>query len=127
MRRILTRLAGATLLPFLAGSASGEAGLSPSATLSGRAPSAMRPRIGEACKNEFFALCKDLPTNSRRAAIVDCLRSHPESLSRDCVEAMADKDQQQTRVAQPARGAHRGRRRGEGGFGDGSTSAATHP
>jgi hypothetical protein len=68
-----------------------------------------------------------LPNNSPREAIVDCLKSHPDSLSRDCVEAMADKDPQQTRVVQPSRGGHRGHRTGGGGFGDSSPSAEANP
>jgi hypothetical protein len=128
MERILTRLVGAILLLFFAGSASGEGAPSRSATPSQRTPSAKRPLIGEACRNEFFTLCKDLPNNSPRKAIVDCLKSHPDNLSRDCVEAIADRDQEQTPAAQLSRGGHPGRHRtGGGGFGDGSPSAETNP
>jgi hypothetical protein len=129
MERILPRLVGATLLLFFAGlggSAGGEGAPSPSATHSPRTPSANRPLIGEACRSEFFALCKHLPNNSPRTAIVDCLKSHPDSLSRDCVEAIADTNKEPTPVAQPSRGGPPGHR-GGGRFGDTSPSAETNP
>jgi len=80
---------------------------------------AKRPWIGEACKEEFFNLCKDLPTNSRRDAIIDCLKAHPENLSHDCAEAITDRPAE-AQLARPGHGAggHRGRRMGDGGSGD---------
>src|SRR5262245_19709706 len=54
------------------------------------APSYKRPWIGEACKQEFLSLCTKLPNDSRRDAIVECLRQHAENLSPSCREAIYD-------------------------------------
>src|SRR5712692_8075909 len=78
--------------------------LAGAASESPRAPSAKRPWIGEACRNEFLTLCRQLPNDSRREAIVECLKAHPESLSHLCTEAMSE-GQEQTHVAHPGRGA----------------------
>jgi hypothetical protein len=43
------------------------------------APAYKRPWIGDACKQEFSTLCSNLPSNSRRDAIVECLKQHAES------------------------------------------------
>jgi len=55
------------------------------------APAYKRPWIGEACKQEFSTLCSNLPSNSRRDAIVDCLKQHSSALSPSCNEAISDR------------------------------------
>jgi hypothetical protein len=104
-----------TLL-FAATTAAEEAA-HPAAAPTSRAPSAKRAWIGEACRNEFATLCKDMPNDSRRDAIVACLKQHADSLSHDCAEAIADRDDRAS-VSQPGRGnGHRGRRGAGGGIG----------
>jgi Cysteine rich repeat len=68
-----------------------------------------RPWIGEACKQEFSTLCSDLPVSSRREQIIECLKKHPESLSHECSEAIAD------RPGGPGQGRHERQRRGRMG------------
>jgi hypothetical protein len=77
-------------------------------------PLPKRPWIGEACKQEFSTLCGELPPNSRRDEIIECLKKHPDSLSHECSEAIADRPEG-ARTPGPGRGAHhRGRRTGDG-------------
>jgi hypothetical protein len=77
----------------------------------GRAPAAKRPWIGEACRNEFSTLCKDLPNDSRRDAVVACLKAHSDSLSHDCSEAISEGNGPKA-VSQPGRHGGRHGRRG---------------
>jgi hypothetical protein len=71
------------------------------------APAYKRPWIGEACKQEFSTLCSNLPSNSRREAIVECLKQHSNALSASCNEAISD------RPEGPKAGAH-----GKRGYGE---------
>ncbi len=54
------------------------------------APAYKRPWIGEACKQEFSSFCSSLSNNSRREAIVECLKQHAADLSASCTEAVSD-------------------------------------
>jgi hypothetical protein len=114
------------LVVSFGGSAAAEEALSSEPSPPRRAPWAKRPWIGEACRNEFFALCRDLPNGSRRDAIVACLKAHPESLSRECAEVTSDR-QEQTHVTRAGRGGHRGRRMGNGGLGGGGDQQDSDP
>jgi hypothetical protein len=79
-----------------------------------------RPWIGEACKQEFSTLCRELPVSSRREDIIDCLKKHSESLSRECSEAISDRPEGTETPGQGLREHHRGHRMGAGGsFGRG--------
>jgi hypothetical protein len=79
-----------------------------------------RPWIGEACKQEFSTLCGDLPLNSRREEIIECLKKHPENLSNECSEAISDRPEGAQTPGQGMRGRHRGRGMGDSGsFGRG--------
>jgi len=68
-----------------------------------------RPWIGEACKQDFSTLCSSLPTNSRRDAIVDCLKQHADALSPSCHEAISDPPRGMEAGASSAHGGHGGR------------------
>ncbi len=78
-------------------------------------PQPKHPWIGEACKQEFSTLCGALPLNSRRDEIIECLKKHPESLSHDCSEAIADHPEGAQTPGRGRGGRHRGHRMGEGG------------
>ena len=74
------------------------------------APSYKRPWIGEACKQEFSTYCSTLPGNSRRDAIVECLKQHAEGLSPSCNEAISDRPEGVENGATGWRGGVGGRR-----------------
>ena len=117
MRRLASLIA---VLPFvIAASASAQSSSAAAnvITPAPRAPSAKRPWIGEACRSEFTTLCKDLPNDSRREVIVDCLKAHTDSLSHDCADAISDRAEQ-TPGMRPGRNAgHHGHRGGGAGGG----------
>jgi len=73
------------------------------------APAYKRPWIGEACKQDFSTLCSSLPSNSRRDAIVECLKQHSGALSPSCNEAISDPPKGMGAEAPGARGGHGGR------------------
>ncbi len=73
------------------------------------APAYKRPWIGEACKQEFFSLCSQLPSDSRRDAIIDCLKQHAQSLSPSCSEAISDGHAESPQAPSPAAGRGFGR------------------
>jgi len=68
-----------------------------------------RPWIGEACKQDFSTLCSSLPSNSRRDAIVDCLKQHADALSPSCHEAISDPPKGMGAGASSPHGGHGGR------------------
>ena len=73
------------------------------------APAYKRPWIGEACKQDFSTLCSSLPSNSRRDAVVECLKQHTDALSPSCSEAISDRPKGTGAEAPGTRGGHGGR------------------
>jgi hypothetical protein len=55
----------------------------------GMNPEMNRSASLEPCKGDFQLLCPDLSSSSRREAIVECLKSHELSLSRECSDTLA--------------------------------------
>jgi hypothetical protein len=83
-------------------------------------PAPKRPWIGEACRQDFSTLCPEMSKSSRREDIVDCLKKHSDSLSRDCSEAISDRPEATGTPRQGQGEHHRGHRMGSGGsFGRG--------
>jgi hypothetical protein len=75
--------------------------------------------IGEACKDEFSSVCGYMPLNSRKDDIIDCLKAHPESVSRDCSQAISARTPTGQSNERRGRGlGHRGNRMGDGASAD---------
>jgi hypothetical protein len=76
-------------------------------------PVTKQPWIGEACKEDFSTLCANLPNDSQRDTIVQCLKAHQETLSDGCAAAIAERREQGEGIRQGGRpGGRHGRRTG---------------